>query len=65
MANDLKLHVIAEGVEERAQAYFLHDLDCGALQGFLFSSAMPASDATTWLLANRVQDASALPNSTN
>lgn len=65
MANDLQLHVIAEGVEERAQAYFLHDLDCGALQGFLFSSAMPASDATTWLLANRAQDASALPNSKN
>lgn len=55
LANDLNLQVVAEGVEEPAQAHFLHGLDCGALQGFLFSRALPALEATTWLLANRSQ----------
>ncbi|RYF46155.1 MAG: EAL domain-containing protein, partial [Cytophagaceae bacterium] len=56
LANDLNLQVVAEGVEERAQAHFLRGLECGALQGFLFSRPLPASLATTWLLANRDQD---------
>jgi diguanylate cyclase (GGDEF)-like protein/PAS domain S-box-containing protein len=53
LAKDLHLHVIAEGVEEQEQAQFLQDIDCAALQGYLFSHAMPAASATEWLLADR------------
>jgi len=37
LAHDLALHVIAEGVEREAQLAALTDLDCDAVQGFLFS----------------------------
>ena len=53
LANDLKLHVIAEGVEETAQAQFLLALNCAACQGYLFSEAMPPGVATEWLLSER------------
>lgn len=53
LANDLKLHVIAEGVEEAAQAQFLKAMDCAACQGYLFSAGMPPGVATDWLLADR------------
>jgi diguanylate cyclase (GGDEF)-like protein/PAS domain S-box-containing protein len=54
LANDLSLQVIAEGVEDRSQARFLQEMDCSAVQGFLFSKAMPSIPATEWLLANCV-----------
>jgi predicted signal transduction protein with EAL and GGDEF domain len=60
LANDLHLHVIAEGVEEQAQAVFLQGIDCAAFQGFLFSRAMPAPLATAWLLDDR-RPAAAVP----
>jgi diguanylate cyclase (GGDEF)-like protein/PAS domain S-box-containing protein len=53
LANDLSLQVIAEGVEDRAQARFLLDMACVAQQGFLFSRSMPPDPATRWLLENR------------
>lgn len=53
LAKELKLHVIAEGVEQMAQAQFLRELDCASFQGHLFSQAMPAPQATEWLLADR------------
>jgi len=37
LAHDLALHVIAEGVERESQLTALADLDCDAVQGFLFS----------------------------
>ena len=37
LAHDLALHVIAEGVEREGQLATLADLDCDAVQGFLFS----------------------------
>ncbi|HEX3109552.1 MAG TPA: EAL domain-containing protein [Thermoanaerobaculia bacterium] len=37
LAHDLALHVIAEGVEREGQLAALSDLDCDAVQGFLFS----------------------------
>jgi diguanylate cyclase (GGDEF)-like protein/PAS domain S-box-containing protein len=53
LANDLKLKVIAEGVEEKQQMQFLQQIDCATLQGFLFSQAMPPAHATEWLFLNR------------
>jgi diguanylate cyclase (GGDEF)-like protein/PAS domain S-box-containing protein len=49
LAHALRLEVTAEGVETRAQAEFLHRSRCQSLQGFLFSRAMSASAATSWL----------------
>ena len=53
LAIDLTLHVIAEGVEETAQAQFLLALNCAACQGYLFSEARPPGVATEWLLSER------------
>ncbi len=41
MAHGLGLDVTAEGVETRAQAEFLMNLDCDSLQGFYFSGPEP------------------------
>ena len=49
LAQDLRLNVIAEGVERVEQADFLGEAGCGAFQGFLYSAALPADDATAWL----------------
>lgn len=42
MAHDLNLAVIAEGVDRPEQLTFLRERRCDAMQGFLFSKALPA-----------------------
>jgi diguanylate cyclase (GGDEF)-like protein len=44
LARAMNLHLVAEGVEEEAQARLLHGLGCDELQGFLYSRAIPAED---------------------
>lgn len=44
MARELKLTVIAEGVENRDQFAFLQRLGCEQAQGFLIGKPMPAAD---------------------
>ena len=51
LARDLRLRVVAEGVESPEQASFLRQLGCGAFQGPLYSAALSAGDATEWLRA--------------
>jgi EAL domain-containing protein (putative c-di-GMP-specific phosphodiesterase class I) len=41
LGHHLKLQVIAEGVETRAQLDFLRDHDCDQMQGYYFSAALP------------------------
>ena len=41
MAGHLGLHVVAEGVETRAQADFLIAQDCACMQGYLYGRPMP------------------------
>ena len=49
MAHNLKLKVVAEGVETLEQMNYLLDLKCDFLQGFLFSEALPSKGATELL----------------
>jgi len=51
MAKRLKLRVIAEGVETRAQLDFLRANECDAFQGYLFSRPVTALEATAMLRA--------------
>ena len=51
MAKRLKLRVIAEGVETRAQLEFLRANHCEAFQGYLFSRPVTALEATAMLRA--------------
>ncbi len=49
LAQELRLNVIAEGVENTQQASFLSDAGCRAFQGFLYSPALGVDAATDWL----------------
>jgi predicted signal transduction protein with EAL and GGDEF domain/DNA-binding response OmpR family regulator len=49
LARSLGLRVIGEGVENLRQMEVLHRLGCGAMQGFLFSRAIPPEDLERWL----------------
>ena len=48
LGHALGLQVIAEGVERPKQLAFLRELGCDEMQGFLFSPALPASEAEAW-----------------
>jgi diguanylate cyclase (GGDEF)-like protein/PAS domain S-box-containing protein len=52
LAHSLKLKVVAEGVENEAQRYFLSTVHrCDMLQGYLFSRPLPVADFETLLLS--------------
>ncbi len=55
MARNLKLRVVAEGVETRAQADFLLAAGCPVLQGFLFARPQPLADWLAQRLALSVE----------
>ena len=58
IAHSFKLSVVAEGVENPAQARFLGQHGCEALQGFLYGHPMSAPELSRRLLSKR---AAALP----
>ena len=49
MANSLKLHVVAEGVETREQLAFLQANHCGEIQGYLLSHPRAAAEIYPYL----------------
>lgn len=51
MGHSLGLEVIAEGVEEMAQARYLRALQCDVMQGYLVSRPLPTEDTTRFLQA--------------
>ncbi len=50
MADDLKLNVIAEGVDDEAQIPILKAHGCRWAQGFLFSAALPPDALIDWMV---------------
>jgi EAL domain-containing protein (putative c-di-GMP-specific phosphodiesterase class I) len=55
LAHTLGLAVVAEGVEEQAQAELLRAMGCRQAQGFLFARPAPAGELTPWLAADAVR----------
>lgn len=49
MAQQLKLEVVAEGVETSAQLEYLRELSCHYVQGYYFSKPLPAAEALLFL----------------
>ncbi len=62
LATELGLHVVAEGVEESAQAAHLNDRGCCVGQGYGFGKPMPAHEFTSWLVANATTKLKAGPD---
>ena len=53
MAHNMKMKVLAEGVETEEQLSFLRTTGCDEMQGFLFSRPLPAEDFRELLAAAR------------
>jgi len=53
MAKALRLHVVAEGVENEAQLGFLQQRQCEAIQGYVFSRPLPSEEVTALLQSGR------------
>ena len=53
LAHNLRLGVVAEGVETRAQLDFLRTHGCDVIQGFLYSPPLPPGDFEKLLSAGR------------
>jgi EAL domain-containing protein (putative c-di-GMP-specific phosphodiesterase class I)/ActR/RegA family two-component response regulator len=53
LAKDLRLTVLAEGIETREQLDVLKRIGCHLGQGFLLARPMPAADFPSWLAGHR------------
>jgi diguanylate cyclase (GGDEF)-like protein len=53
LARSLRLGVVAEGVEDEDTWTLLADLGCDAIQGFVLSRPLPASQIDAWLAVRR------------
>ena len=50
MAHELKIDVVAEGVENQSQLRFLKEASCNYGQGFHFGKPMPPAQFEEWLI---------------
>ncbi|SEO58073.1 diguanylate cyclase (GGDEF) domain-containing protein [Amphibacillus marinus] len=44
LAKSMEMKVVAEGVETAEQYQFLHEMNCGLIQGYLFSKPVPVNE---------------------
>ena len=51
IGNRLGLSVVAEGVEDQAQAARLLAMGCDVMQGYLFARPMPPEEIIPWVQA--------------
>ena len=49
LAHSMHMTVVAEGVETREQADFLHAAGCDVAQGYLYSAPIPAAEVAAFL----------------
>jgi EAL domain-containing protein (putative c-di-GMP-specific phosphodiesterase class I)/CheY-like chemotaxis protein len=54
MAHELKMQVVAEGIEKIEDWALLQDLGCDAAQGYLIARPMPAEEIAVWSRENAV-----------
>lgn len=54
MTSNLKMAIIAEGVETESQADFLHEIGCDTIQGYLYSKPVSEEDYINKLKENLV-----------
>lgn len=57
LGHALRLHIVAEGVEENEQVEILKRQGCHYVQGFLYARPMPADDVWPWLTADVTSNA--------
>ena len=55
LAHNLKLEVVAEGVETEEQLKFLRLLRCDEIQGFLFSKGLPADELGVFMKSHAAE----------
>jgi EAL domain-containing protein (putative c-di-GMP-specific phosphodiesterase class I)/CheY-like chemotaxis protein len=61
MAQQLKLQVVAEGIEQRQDWELLRDFGCEVGQGYLVARPMPATQVLPWMTAWDAQHATDVP----
>jgi diguanylate cyclase (GGDEF)-like protein/PAS domain S-box-containing protein len=61
-AEDMRLDLIAEGVETAEQAGLLRDLGCTVAQGFLYAPALPQAEFETLLESGFAQQSNSSPS---
>lgn len=61
LAHSLGLEVVAEGIEDAAQAHQLCDLGCEMGQGWLYAPALPEHELRDWLAAHAQPESIIIP----
>jgi len=61
MANQLRLNVVAEGVETEDQLEYLKSISCAQIQGYFFSPALPIPAFEAWAQGRIVHEALVAP----